>query len=643
MVQLKRSIVCFAMMVGAAMYTCLQAQVITSPGKTLTVKLSSAADGTVTYTVLAKKDTILLPSALGLVTSGTDLYKELVFTGASKTKPVNENYRLLYGKKQQVHYNANQCVFHYRNKQGKPIDIVFNVSDDAVAFQYLLPGENAANTVVTEEKTDFRFKQGVRSWLQPMQVAKTGWERSNPAYEEYYEQEVPVEKVADNTVGWVYPALFKNGNNWVAITEAGMKGNYCGTKLLTAGNGKFTTGFPDKREVVLGGGLLPVIDNNFTTPWKVIAVGSLKNIMESTAGTDLAAAQSLNDVSYIKPGKASWSWINSKDDYIIFKEQKKYIDFAAGMNWQYCLIDADWDRKIGYDSIQILADYAKSKNVGLLLWYNSAGDWNTVKYTPRNLLLTHESRMKEFHRIQAMGIKGVKIDFFGGDGQSVMQYYIDILNDAAACQLMVNFHGATLPRGWARTYPNLMTTEAVRGFENVTFNQHEADKQAVMCATVPFARNLFDPMDYTPMNLYKLSGNLVRRTSGGFELALSVLFLSGIQHFAESPEGMQHIPENVRSFLRNLPVSWEQVKFMEGYPGQYVALARKAGNKWYVAGINAAATPRKLTLNTAALGSKFSLLKDGDKPASFDETKGSTSAAQVLEIAPGSGFVMVIE
>lgn len=643
MLQLKRSIACLALMLGVTTFESLHAQVLSSPNKLLKVGVSSAKDGIVRYRVILNKDTVLLPSEMGIVTSEDNYYETLLFAGVSAVKPVKETYQMVYGKKQAIAYHANQQVFHYKNGQGKRINIEFRVSNDAVAFRYVLPGENVNAGTLTEEKTGFRFRQGAISWLQPMQEAKTGWERSNPAYEEYYEQEVPVEKVKKNVHGWVYPALFKDGNNWVAITEADMKQDYCGTKLMTAGEGIFTIGFPDKREVVLGGGLLPVINKGLATPWRVITAGSLKTVMESSAGTDLAAPRLFNDISYVKPGKASWSWINSKDDYIIYSEQKKYIDFAAAMKWEYCLIDADWDRKIGYDSIRALAKYAGSKQVGLLLWYNSAGDWNTVKYTPKNLLLTHESRMKEFRRIQEMGIKGVKIDFFGGDGQSVIQYYLDILKDAASCRLMVNFHGATLPRGWARTYPNLMTAEAVRGFENVTFQQKEADQQAVMCATVPFARNLFDPMDYTPMNLYKLGGNLIRRTSSGFELALSVLFLSGIQHFAESPEGMQHVPENAQSFLRELPASWEEVRFIEGYPGKYVVLARKAGSKWYIAGINADGTDRKLSLNTAAFGKMFSLLRDGDKPVSFEEVKGKTTAAQPIIITPNSGFVMIVE
>jgi hypothetical protein len=378
-----------------------------------------------------------------------------------------------------------------------------------------------------------------------------------------------------------------------------------------------------------------------------LCIGGLNTIIESTLGTDLAPAAIAHDPSFIKPGKASWSWINSKDDFIVYDEQKRYIDFAANMQWQYCLVDVDWDTKIGYEKIKELADYAATKQVGLLLWYNSAGDWNTVKYHPKDLLLTHEGRTKEFARLQAMGIKGVKIDFFGGDGQSMMQYYIDILNDAARYKLLVNFHGATLPRGWHKTYPHLMTTEAIYGMEMVTFGQEAADAQPAHCAVIPFTRNAFDPMDFTPMNLYKLThSKSVRRTTSGFELALSVLFLSGIQHYAENPDGMSHVPAFARQFLQTLPNHWDDVKFIDGYPGKFVIVARKSGSKWYVAGINGESEAKRWTLDLSALRkTKGTLIKDAEGDSMFEQQaiQLAQSKALDIEVKPNGGFVLVLD
>jgi hypothetical protein len=404
---------------------------------------------------------------------------------------------------------------------------------------------------------------------------------------------------------------------------------------------------PDPREVFTGGGYLPVNNQPWYTPWRIVAVGSLKTIVESTLGTDLAPASVLKDASFVKSGKASWSWINTKDDNITFREQKKYIDYAADMSWQYCLIDADWDRKIGYDSVKILSDYAAKKNVGLLLWYNSAGDWNTVAYTPKDMLLTHEGRIKEFTRLRNIGIKGIKIDFFGGDGQSMMKYYLDILKDAAEYKLLVNFHGATLPRGWHRTYPNLVTTEAVHGMEMVTFWQGHADVQANHCSMLPFTRNVYDPMDFTPMNLYKLTySSSTRKTTAAFELALSVLFLSGIQHYAESPEGMAMVPDDVKNFLRTLPDYWDDVVFLDGYPGQYVVIARRSGSRWYIAGINGDTTEKKINLDlTSFRKKKATLFTEGANGEMFLKKILSILKQKKYDVVMkvNGGFIMVLE
>jgi hypothetical protein len=451
--------------------------------------------------------------------------------------------------------------------------------------------------------------------------------------------------------GWVYPALFKYKDTWLLITEAALGRTYCGTALQqNSPNNEYRINFPQAPEVFKDGKatLNPESTLPWKTPWRIIAIGDLKKIAESTLGTDLALPAKKMNSSFIKPGKSSWSWILKKDDSTVYSVQKRYIDFAADMHWQYCLIDANWDRTIGYDSVKMLADYGKQKNVGVLLWYNSAGSWNTVKMTPKDKLLTHEDRIKEFGRIRAMGIKGIKVDFFAGDGQSMINYYQDILEDAAANHLLVNFHGATLPRGLHRTYPNLMTTEAVQGFEMITFNQNDANRFPDHATMVALVRNAFDPMDFTPMNLYRIPG-IRRTTTSAFELATSVLFLSGIQHYAESPDGMQHVPEYVKNFLRKLPDSWDDVKFLDGYAGKLFVVARKAGSKWYVAGINGENVEKKLTLDLSFLKNKAGeLIASGSSRGvepSFDLEKLilPSSGKMNITLRGNDGFVAVFE
>lgn len=627
------------------LHTSAVAQVgITSPDKKITVQVAVNSEGAIKYSVRYMEKEVLRSSSLGLTTSTVDFSKGNNLLRATPVQQVNDTYTMIYAKKKQSNYSANKRTVQFKNKNDESLDIIFQVSNDAVSFRYQFKAKNNFTDNITNELTSFHFPTTAKAWLQPMQVSKTGWEQTNPAYEEHYVQDIAVGTKSPYAAGWIYPALFRSNDVWALITEASLEAGDCATRLKAESpDGEYSIGYPDPREIITGKGLLPTFQSTYTSPWRILTIGRLATIIESTAGTDLAKPSTVKNTAFVLPGKASWSWINSKDDFIVYDEQKKYIDFAAKMNWQYCLIDADWDRKIGYEKVKELADYAKTKNVNILLWYNSAGDWNTVKYTPRNFLLTSESRAKEFQRLKDMGIKGVKIDFFAGDGQSVIAYYLDILKDAAKYELLVNFHGATLPRGWARTYPHLMTTEAVRGFEMITFGQGDADKEATHCAMLPFTRNAFDPMDFTPMNLYKIQTKVQRKTSSVFELATSVLFLSGIQHFAESPEGMEHVPANVQQFLKNLPTTWDDVKFIDGFPGKYAVIARKYKNKWYIAGINGEQTEKKLTLNLAAFGKKGTLITDSETPLSFSEKAITTKKKTDISMQAAGGFVIVLE
>lgn len=611
-----------------------QAYTISSPDKN--IKVTCFPERAV-YNIFYKGAEILKNSKLGVIRNDGDFSRDLKLIKVSNPLLVKDKYTMLNAKKKNISYTAIRRVIETEIPSGKKMNIVFQVSNDGVAFQYVFPEKSTDIKHITKEVTSFHFYPSTKAWLQPKTEAQSGFGHSNPSYEEHYMMDIPVGTPSPGPNGWVYPALFKYNDVWVLITEAALGRTYCGTALQQYSNdGEYKINFPEKPEKIDSGALFPESALPWSTPWRIIALGSLKTIMESTLGTDLAFPARKMDTFFIKPGKASWSWILKKDDSTVFNVQKEYIDFAENMHWQYCLIDADWDQKIGYDSIRILSDYAKGKGVGLLLWYNSAGDWNTVKYTPRNKLLTHKSRIKEFALLHAMGIKGIKVDFFGGDGQSMINYYQDILEDAATYHLLVNFHGATLPRGWQRTYPNLMTTEAVYGYEMITFNQKDADlapAHMIMCSMV---RNVFDPMDFTPMNLYEVP-RIHRVTTSAFELATSVVFLSGIQHYAESPQGMAHVPEYVKYFLRKLPNNWDDVKFIEGYPGKLEVVARKSGNNWYVAGLNGENIPKQLSLDLSFLKNK-----KGELIMSGQHLKDNPSFSQKSIVIPSNGKLNIL-
>lgn len=617
--------------------------VVASPDGHLVVQVRITAAQELGWSVQRDGRPVLEESRLGLRLEGADLAAGLHLVGATASQAIADTYETAVGKRRLNHYAANERVVNVANAQGQALAIAWRVSNDGVAFRYTTGVSAGAHQKLQSERTSFRFPAAARSWLQPMQVSKTGWMRTNPAYEEHYVMDAPVGGAAPSEAGWVLPALFRSGGDWVALTEAGMDGRWQGARLQAASpEGEYAIGTPMADEVFPGGALLAENDGPLVSPWRVLAIGSLKTVMESTLGTDLAAPARLFDQALVKPGHASWSWALLKDDATVFDVQKRFIDHAAAMHWQYTLIDADWDRKIGYERVAELVKYAAAKGVGVLLWYNSSGAWNDTAYSPKGALLTHAQRVAEFARLRAMGVKGIKIDFFGGDGASMMGYYVDILEDAAQAGLLVNFHGATLPRGWTRTWPNLMTMEAVRGLEYTTFFQADEDAVARHAAMLPFARNLFDPMDFTPLVFGDIPG-IQRRTRNGFELAESVLFLSGIQHFAETPEGMAGVPGYVREFLQRLPVSWDDSRFVDGDPGHLVVVARRAGTTWFVAGINADDTDRTLSLDLGFLGARSGeLITDGDAgPRAFAHARLRAGGAAAVTLKAHGGFVAV--
>ncbi len=615
---------------------------LASPDGQLTVQVW-LQEGRLFYQVWHQGQSLLEPSRLGLIRSDADFTGGLRLEEVGPMRRVAETYTLLAGKRRINHYEANERIYRLRNAQGRPLEVVFRVSNDGVAFRYRFPENDPTPREILEELTTFDFPDSARAWLQPLAEPKSGWRQTNPSYEEYYLQDIPV-GTPSPMAGWVFPVLFRVGPHWVLITEADVDSTFCGARLRPqAPGGAYRIGYPDAREAIPGQGHLPRSALPWQTPWRVLAAGDLKTIVESTLGTDLAAPAIAIDTTFLRPGRASWSWALRKDPSITYDVQRRFIDYAAEMGWEYTLIDVNWDSTIGYDRVAELARYAAARGVGLWLWYNSSGDWNTTTYRPKSRLLTHTDRQREFARLAAMGIRGIKVDFFGGDSRSMIRYYHEILQDAAAHRLMVNFHGCTLPRGWARTYPHLMTMEAVRGFEFVTFTQEGADREANHAAMLPFTRNVFDPMDYTPLSLGEIPG-VVRRTTNGFQLALTVLFTSGVQHFAETPEGMRGMPEAVQVFLREVPVVWEETRFVDGWPGRFVVLARRAKDgRWYVAGINGEATLRTVSLALPFLqpGQTGLLLTDGETARSFRIDTLRYQSPLTVSMRPNGGFVLV--
>src|SRR5690606_1781644 len=418
--------------------------VVASPDGSIRVEMSSDTEGRPNWRLLREGREVVAPSPLGLLGAGADLSRALAFAGADAVQPVADDYALLSGKRRHNAYRANRRVFRWKDAQGHALAIAWQVSNDGAAFRYELEQPVPGMERWHHDATTFRLPSGSHAWLQPMAVPKTGFGRTNPSYEEFYLQDVPVGTPAPMGHGWVFPALFRAGQDWVLLSEGMLRRGDAGSRLLDGARpGEYLLGFPDEREAFPGGSATPWIESfPWRSPWRIVTVGTLATVVDSTLGTDLADPPAV-EVAAV-PGKASWSWPLLGDDHTVFEVQKRFVDYAADMGWRYTLVDALWDTQIGDARMRELVDYARARDVRILAWYNSAGSWNDAPQTPRGLLLDRESRRREFQRMQDLGGAGLKTDFFGGDGASMIAYYLDLMVDAAPCGLPLTFHGATL-------------------------------------------------------------------------------------------------------------------------------------------------------------------------------------------------------
>ncbi|MGY1409797.1 glycoside hydrolase family 97 catalytic domain-containing protein [Luteimonas sp. A611] len=621
---------------------------VVSPDGSVRVEMAIDADGRPTWRLWRDGRQVIADSPLGMVGEGVDLSQGLSFGAAGEIEAVADDYELLSGKRRFNRYRANRRVFHWRDAQGNALAIAWQVSNDGAAFRYELDAAVPGMATWRRDAASFRLPATAHAWLQPMAEPRTGFARTNPSYEEHYLQDVAVGTPSPMGHGWVFPALFRTGEDWVLLSEGMLRRGDAGSRLLDGEQpGEYRIGFADPQEVFPGGPSDPWIERfPWRSPWRIVAVGSLAEVADSTLGTDLADPPAVAGKPV--PGKASWSWPLLGDAHTVFDVQKRFVDYAAQMGWRYTLVDALWDQQIGEARMRELVEYARGKDVSILVWYNSAGAWNDTPQTPRDLLVDRASRIREFERLSAMGVAGLKLDFFGGDGSSMIAYYLDILADAAPYGFQMNFHGATLARGWQRTWPNLMTVEAVRGLEFSTFGQEDADAMPVHAATLPFVRNVFDPMDFTPLAMAGLNERVQRRSTAAFELATAVLFVSGIQHYAETPEGLAQAPDYVREFLMQVPESWEDSRFLDGYPGRHAVFARRGDGRWFVAGINADDAPRTIALDADALGGgvlRGTLIGNGSDALGFSQRRVEFASGRPLqlELPPLGGFVLQLD
>ena len=619
-----------AMLLGSSVASAENKQ-ITSPDGKLVVTVVDM-DGRPSYSVSYDNVLFLKPSPLGMIANIGDFSSGMSLEKNVSTNKIDETYELASIKQSKVRYVANEAVFSF-TQQGKTIyDVIFRISNNDVAFKYkIYPQGETLSCVVKQEATGFVFPDGTTTFLCPQSKPMGGFARTSPSYETSYTADDVAGKNGWGE-GYTFPCLFRNGDNgWVLVSETGVNGGYCASRLLGHKGGTYTIGFPQEGEANGNGTVSPGIALPGETPWRTITVGkTLAPIVETTVPFDVVKPlyPAKGEYTY---GRGSWSWIIGMDGSTNYKEQLRYIDFSAAMGYQSVLVDALWDKQIGRDKIEELAKYGKDKGVALYLWYNSNGYWNDAPQTPRGIMDNAIARRKEMKWMQSIGIRGIKVDFFGGDKQMTMQLYEDILSDANEYGLLVIFHGCTLPRGWERMYPNFASSEAVLASENLHFSQGSCDNEAFNATLHPFIRNTVGSMDFggSALNKYYNADNAPRGsrrvTSDVYALATAVLFQSPVQHFALAPNNLTDAPSWAIDFMKEVPTTWDEVRFIDGYPGKYVILARRHGDKWYIAGVNAQKETLKLKVN-------LPMFSNGEKVRLFSDDKALQGGVKQIEI-----------
>ena len=625
-----------------------QVATVSSPDGKLKLDLF-LEDGQPKYSVEYDGKTTLEKSPLGLITNEGDFSKNLIFNEQT-VEQVEKKYTQDRIKKSNIHYVANKLTSSFEDAEQRGLTIVFQVSNNDIAFRYELPiwGERRA-VVVEEEATGFDFPNNTTTFLSNMMGAMGAFARTSPSYESGYTNDEPVGKGTYGKLGYVFPGLFRLGDDsWVLLSETGVSSQYNASHLSDGTkDGLYHIQYPHADQNNGFGSRGAQIPLPGVTPWRTITVGNtLKPIVETTIAFDGVEPLYQPSQEY-KFGRGTWSWIVWQDQSMNWDDQVTYIDLAAEMGYEYILIDALWDTNIGYEKMEELIDYAHSKGVDVFLWYNSNGGFNDAPQGPRNRMSTSIARKEEMKWLQKIGVKGLKVDFFGGDKQETMRFYEDILSDANDYGLMIIFHGCTLPRGWERMYPNFVGSEAVLASEMLIFSQDVREKEAFYATLHPFIRNTVGTMEFGGVffNKYLNRGNTrgqERLTTDVFQIATGILFQSPVQMFALTPNNLTDTEGFLIDFMKDIPTTWDETLYIDGYPGKYTVIARRNGDNWYIAGVNAMEEAIELELDLPMLkGEKVNIYNDNNKkePTLINQTIKKDGSYKVT-IQPNGGFVI---
>lgn len=625
---------------------------VKSPSGALEVTVGNPS-GQAVYSVSLNGRPVLAESSLGLMTSIGDLTQGLTLTGATQSR-VENHYDMRTTKTAHSDYIANELTATYEGREGRVLTVTFRVSDSDVAFRYNLAVQHPdrdpdlQRALVLGEHSSFNFPEGTTTFICPLAEPGSRWAHARPSYEEVYTPDAPMDVPSEFGHGYSFPCLFHLGDTWALVSETGVDSGYCGAHLGEYQKGKgYTIAYPYPDENGGYGTSGAACALPLTTPWRTITIGPLGTLVEATTAFDLVEPRYEASAAY-EGGRYTWSWLLWQDDSVIWDDQVRMIDLAASLGFEYCLVDNWWDQQIGRDRMAELSAYARSKGVSLMLWYSSNGFWNDAPQTPKHCMNTAIAREREMKWLRSIGVKGIKVDFFGGDKQETLQLYEDILSDANRYGLQVIFHGCTLPRGWERMYPNYASSEAVMASENVYFTQEDAAREAFDLTIHPFCRNAVASMDWGGiiLNRHMSRDNRsrhTRTTTDIFELASGITNQSSLQCVALYPNNLTEVPAFELDFLKGLPTTWEETRFIDGYPGKYVVLARRHGNQWYVAGLNALKEPLKLTMDLPMFAGQTVNCYVDDKKGipTLNPLKIKTDGTVTVTLQPHGGLVLL--
>ena len=664
-----KRLITFAALLLTAVTMMAETRTLPSVGNSIELTISDDG-GLATYSIAYEGVQAIIPSRLGFEADFGDFTQ-----GLKMSEPKMQFNDITINKPggKKVSINGVRYTVPFTNAKGQQMSVIFHVTPTTVAYCYEIPrpGENPKCGVIRREVSSFNFPEGTSTFLCPQIGPMTGWERTKPSYEEDYKADAPMTNRSRFGQGYTFPCLFKaplsspegdtkarkskvapsgaeGGAVWVLVSETGVDGSYVGSHLSDySPETGYTIAFPQAGENNGNGTPFAGIPLPYTTPWRTIIVGaSLKPIVENQIGVGLLKNKYAPSTEY-KPGRYTWSWLVWQDESINYADQVQFIDLASKMGFEYCLVDNWWDQRIGREKIEELSKYAQSKGVSLMLWYNSNGYENDAPQTPRDCMSTAIARDREMAWMQKIGVKGIKVDFFGGDKQCTMQLYEDILFDANRYGLQVIFHGCTIPRGWETMYPNYVASEAVLASENVYFSEGHAKSEAFELCMHPFIRNATEPMDWggTIMNKYLSRDNKSRHrryTTDIFEMAAAITTRTRVQCIAMQPNNLEELPQFELDFLKSVPTTWNDTRFLDGYPGRYVVLARQHGDDWYVAGLNAEPQPKTLTIDMPEwAGQTVSYYVDDPKAGSQQrQLKFDKKGNAKVTIQPNGGIIL---